>query len=432
MPLARYRGWTANRPLVVHLGTLVAGFAVLAAVAGRGWFFYDDWYFLRDRPEAIWASHCGHLNAIPALVFMGIQRVFGMDEYLPFAVPAIIAHLAVVHLVWRITLRAGVRPWLATALSVLLTFLGAGAEALGWAVQIGFVGAVAAMLGVVVLVDGVPLTTRRAVGAAGLGLLAVASSGTALPLLVVAGLLSCVRHGLVRTAAVLGPAIAVAAAWYLTAGRQDAAPGRASGLREVLTVPQYAVSMLTDGLARVFPVAVVGVIVSVALGTWWLFTLRQPADGTLAARLLFVAAPVFALVTGYSRVGLGDDGATASRYVYVVLACLSPLMALGLDRVTRRTATGPVVAMVLIVAAWNMGGLALALAERIDRVDGTRAELAAAAAWIRDGGRCLADDERPSPRWAPDVTVGDVREWLDRGWYDPEPVAVPAPACSEA
>lgn len=430
MPVARDRGWAANRPLVVHLGVLVLGFAVLAAVAARAWFFYDDWYFLRSLPEAAWAPHVGHWNAVPALVFMGLQRIFGMDHYLPFAVPAIVAHLTVVHLVWRLMLRAGVRPWLATAFSVLLTFLGAGAEALGWAVQIGFVGAIAAMLGAVLLVDRAPLTVRTGVLVAGLALVAVASSGTALPLLAVVVALGCVRHGVWRTALVAGTPVVAAGAWYLTQGRQDPAIDRAGSLAELLTVPQFAVTMLTDGLGRAFPVAVLGAAVFVALGTWWLFAVRGGADTTLAPRLLFLAAPVFALATGYSRIGAGLETATSSRYVYLVVVCIAPWMALGLDRLTRGAATGPALAIVLLVALWNAGGLALALSERIHRVNDTRAELAAAAAWIGDGRGCLADDERPSPRWAPDVTVVDVREWLDRGWYHPGTVAAPAPACS--
>ena len=170
---------TSGAPVFVHVAVLAAGLGVLAAAAARGWFFYDDWYFLRQLPEAIWAPHVGHWNAVPAVVFMGLQRVFGMDHYLPFAVPAILAHLGVVHLLWRIMLRQGVRAWLATAVSVLLTFLGAGAEALAWAVQIGFVGAICAMLGAVLLLDHPRLTPARGAAVAGLGSPGTRGSGTA-------------------------------------------------------------------------------------------------------------------------------------------------------------------------------------------------------------------------------------------------------------
>jgi len=32
---------------------------------------------------------------------------------------------------------------------------------------------------------------------------------------------------------------------------------------------------------------------------------------------------------------------------------------------------------------------------------------------------CLSAKSRPSPQWAPDVTVGDVQRWIAQGWYHP-------------
>lgn len=431
MRLRPLHGARPSAPSVVHLGVLGVGLCFFAVAAARGWFFYDDWYFLRQRPEAVWEPHVGHWNAVPALVFLGVQRVFGMDHYLPFALPAILAHLGAVHLVWRLMLRASVRPWVATAVSVLLTFLGAGAEALAWAVQIGFVGAITAMLGAVLLLDRERLGVGRGVAVAVLALLAVASSGTSLPFLLVAFAISWLRHGGVRTVAVFAVPVAAAVGWFLVEGSAAGAPARATGLAELLTVPQYAVSMLTDGLGRVFPVATLGGLVAVALAVWWVFTCRSGERVTLAARLLFLAAPVFALLTGWSRVGHGLETATSSRYVYVVVVSVTPLMALGLDRLTRSVPTGPVVAIVLLVAAWNVGGAALALVERAHRVDQTRSELATAASVIRADPRCLADDARPSPQWAPDVTIADLRAWLGRGWYHPDPAGVGGGPCQD-
>jgi hypothetical protein len=420
MPVVPDRLPTARGPLIAHLVVLAVGFVVFAAVAARGWFFYDDWYFLRS-PGVIWSPHVGHWNTIPALIFMAIQSLFGMDHYLPFAIPAVLAHLGAVHLVWRIMLRARVRPWLATAVSVLLTFLGAGAEALAWAVQIGFVGAITGVLGAMLLLDRPRLTASRGAAAAALVLLSVASSGTSLPFVLVAVLLAWVRHGAVRTVAVFIVPASAWAAWFLIQARTAPASGRASGIEQLLTVPQFAVSMLSDGLGRMFPVVEVGGLLFVALSTWWIFTFRSAETSALPAYLLFIAAPVFALLTGYSRIGISLDTATSSRYVYVVVISITPLMALAFDHVTRRTTIAPAVATVLIVAVWNMGGTALALIERIHRVDSTRAELAAAAALIRTEPHRLADDDRPSPQWAPDVTVGDVRNWIERGWYHPAP-----------
>jgi hypothetical protein len=419
MLVLRARLSAQNAPVVAHVVVLSVGFVVFALVAARGWFFYDDWYFLKQLPGVIWSPHVGHWSTVPALVFLGIQRVFGIDYYLPFAVPAILVHLGAVHLVWRIMLRATVRPWLATALSVLLVFLGAGAEALAWAVQIGFVGAITGMLGVVLLLDSPRLTFRRGVVTSALVLVSLASSGVAFPFILVAVILAWVRHGLLRTIAVFAAPLSAYLVWYLVQGRTEPTPDRASGLGQLLAVPQFAVSMLSDGLGRMFPIAVIGGLLFAALAIWWIFTVRAAGKSALLPYLLFIAAPVFALLTGYARIGNGLASATSSRYVYVVVVSITPLLALGLDRVTRRASVTPVVVVVLIVAAWSMGGTAIALSTRIHRTDSTRAELAATAALIRADPRCRAATDRPSPQWAPDVTVGDVRHWLDEGWYHP-------------
>lgn len=429
MPRIRERLSSPGAPLVAHLVVLASGFIVFALLAARAWFFYDDWYFLTLDPDEIWTPHAGHWNTVPAVVFLAIQRMFGMDRYLPFAVPAILAHLGAVHLVWRLSLRAGVRPWLATAFSALLTFLGAGAEALAWAVQIGFVGAIVGMLGVVLLLDGARLSLGRGIAVSALVLLSLASSGVALPFVPAAFALAWVRHGVLRAAAVFAAPLSAFVLWYLMQVGTEPTPGTASGLRGLLAVPEYAVVMLSNGLGRMFPLIVIGGLVFTALGVWWIFTIRFAETRKIPAYLLFLVAPMFALLTGVARTETGLGTATSTRYVYVVVISITPFMALCFDQATRQALLGPAVALVLIIAAWNIGGLALALSERIERVDGTRMELDAAAAAMRAMPGCLGADDHPSPRWAPDVTVEDLRRWIENGWYHPHPAPVDPQQC---
>jgi hypothetical protein len=421
--MLRDRLRSQNAPLVVHLAVLGVGLLVYAIVATREWFFYDDWYYLTQQHDLIWSPHVGHWSSIPALIFLGLQRAFGMDAYLPFAIPAILAHLGVVHVLWRIMLRSQVRPWIATAISLLLVFLGAGAEAVDWAVQIGFVGAITGMLGVILLLDTPLLRIRRGAIIAVLVLLCLASSEVSIPFILVAVAFAWIRHGFGRTMGIfVGPFICLLT-WYLLSGRQDPAAGRAKGLSQLLAVPQYAISMLSDGLGRMFPLPLLGGLVFVALGVWWIFTFRTAPKTATLAYLLFLAAPVFAVLTGFSRIADGLATASSSRYVYVVVVAITPLLAVGIDRLTRRTALAPTVALILVVAAWNIGGMALALNIRIDRAASTRVELAKTAALLDAQPGCLPDANRPSPLWAPDVTVGDVRRWLAQDWYHPDPLA---------
>src|SRR5215207_9569405 len=99
-------------PGLVHVATLVVGFAVLV-VLGRGqWFVNDDWTILALTDPM--RSHGGHWNTAATLLFGALFKVFGLTTYLPYLIPAIIAHLATVHVAWRLVLRVGVSPWLAT------------------------------------------------------------------------------------------------------------------------------------------------------------------------------------------------------------------------------------------------------------------------------------------------------------------------------
>lgn len=416
-------------PVVVHWAILGAGLIAYAVLAARTWFFSDDWYFLALPPGGIWSPHVGHWSTVPALVFSAIRTVFGIDHYLPFALPAILAHLAVVHFVYLLTVRSGVRPWLATAFTALLTFLGAGAEALGWAVQIGFVGAIAWMFAAVVLLDRDRLGVARAASAALLVLIALASSGVALAFLPSAFALAWVRHGLLRAFAVFAVPIAAYATWFALEGRDSPGQPHLGGLGRIFAVAQFAVSMLSDGLGRTFPIAVLGGLVFAALGVWWVFAVGEARRRGLAASLLFPAAAVFALLTGLARVDTGVAAASSSRYVYVVVMAIAPFAAISFDRATRRAPVAPAVAIVLLLGVWNLGGAFQALEIRADRVAGTRADLARVASVLRSAPGCLADGDRPSPTWAPDVTVADVRSWLASGWYHPPVAPVPAPSC---
>lgn len=318
-------------PLVVHLGILAVGLVAYTVFAARTWFFYDDWYFLVQHPDVIWSPHVGHWSTVPALVFLGLQAVFGVDHYLPFAVPAIIAHLAVVHFVWRLSIRSGVRPWIATAFSVLLVFLGAGAEALAWAVQIGFVGAVAWILGAILLLDRTRLTVLTGVSASALVLISVASSGVALPFVACAAVLGWLRHGILRTLAIFLVPIGAYATWFLL--ERGATPVAGAGAT-VGNVAQFAVAMLSDGLGRMFPFAILGALTFIALSVWWIFTVGQARTRGLPAYVLFPAAPLFAALTGLARTENGISTASSSRYVYVVVIAIAPFLAVCFDRAT--------------------------------------------------------------------------------------------------
>ena len=148
------------RPLVVfHALTLVAAFGVWAYFDRNLWFFGDEWDFLTRRglhgaTFSIWAPHNEHWSTLPILVWRALFSLAHLSSYWPYLVPLLLAHVAVVHLVWRRCLRVGADPWVASALALLFALFGTGAEDLAWAFQIGFVGSLVFGLLAIEVADG--------------------------------------------------------------------------------------------------------------------------------------------------------------------------------------------------------------------------------------------------------------------------------------
>lgn len=412
-------------PLIVHLAIIAIGLIVLVVLATRQWLFSDDWAFVVERPNTLASllePHVGHWVVIPYLLFLGIRQIFGLDHYLPFAVPVILAHLGLAHLTWRIMLRVGVLPWIATSLTLLTVFFGVGVENVVWAFQVSFVGPMTAMFGVILLLLSDKLRARSVVAIAVLSTIAVASSGTALPLILVAVLVAVTRHGVRTTVIAFAAPVLIYGVWFLAIGRNAPPAGRAVG-GQILLVPQYALRMLSDGLGVMFPIPLIGVVVFLTALVWWTFGIAFADRRSRPAFLLFVAAPVFALLTGYSRIGLGQEFATGSRYLYFVIFAMLPFLALGLSRlvVRFRLPLVPALALLVIVGLSNAGSLVVQLHQRELAANDTRSRLSAAAGLIAESPSSYAADQRPYLKWSLDVTVADLENFERQGWFHPTP-----------
>lgn len=412
----------ALTPGGIHYLALAIAAVGYAVVSTRGWFFFDDFAFIVPSQQGdIWMPHVGHWSTVPFALFLVLRAIFGINSYLPFAIPVIVACLAFAHLVWRFMLRVGVAPALATAFSLLLIFFGAGSENILWAFQVGFVGAMALVMGVILVLLRSQLRARDVVLIVALSIVALASSGTSLPLLAVAALIAWQRHGFRRAVALFaGPAV-VYAAWFLLQGRLSPPSGRASGVAQLLTaVPQYALSMLTDGFGRAFPVAVLGPILFSAVGIWAVLSYRGASWRHRPAYLLFLAAPLFALFTAYSRVNLGMVTATSSRYLYFAISMVIPLLALGMTELTQRFSlrVGAVTALVGLLVLYNFGGLVSTINERQVRSDSARERFSASLA-LADQYPGVGSSVRPAAHWAPDATLGDIEDFATSGEFTP-------------
>jgi hypothetical protein len=398
-------------PGLVHGATLVVGLIVLLAAGSGQWFVNDDWAILILTDPM--RSHVGHWNTAATLIFGGLFQIFGLSTYLPYLVPAIVAHLAVVHIVRRLALRVGVAPWLATLGAATVLLFGAAAENLLWAFQVGFMGALALSLGALLLIDRARLTLPVAVGAAVLAVTSLPFASTALPVLAAAGIVGIIRHGWWRTIAVFAPAGVIYLAWFLLVREPSPDILAPQGMQYVTAVPLFFVVVITASYGQWAGPLALGPLIAIGILVWVFWHRRDWFGRQVLAYALLVGVAIFALLTALTRGGTPLQAAAAERYVYVVVIMSLPVILIILDRLWRQS--GPArVAAALLLASVTIVNAHLLYVRGVEQstLEGVvRADLAAAIEVVADDPS-LPDDARPVLEGAPDITVEVLRRWI--------------------
>jgi hypothetical protein len=399
----------ALTPPRVHIASLLLGAVALLVIGRDQWFSFDDWALLHPSLDW-WASHQGHWTTFPTLLFLLLRSTVGLHSYLPYLALAVIAHLAVVHLIWRLSLRAGAAPWLAAGFAAVTVLLGCAAENLFWAFQVGFMGAVAVALVVVLLVDRPGWSVRRAVLTAAVAVLALPFSGTALPVLAGAAVLCWIRRGFLRTLAVFAPAGVVYLIWYLLEARDDTSALGVHGIGFVTQAPVFFAVMFAAGYGQFVGVLVLGPLVALALLVWLWFARHRWTGREAVAYSLLLSSAVFAALTAVSRGGGELTAAGAQRYVYVIVMLAIPTMAVALTRLAtiRRVWRISVAAALVLIAGVNIWLSVVRADAQAVTEQRVQRELSAAIALLDADPDAAPPAAMPIPAVAPDLTVADV------------------------
>jgi hypothetical protein len=344
------------RPIVVvHALTLAAAFGAWAYLDRNLWFFGDEWDFLTRRGLhgayfSIWAPHNEHWSVLPILLWRGIFSFEHLSSYWPYLVPLLLAHVLVVHLLWRRCLREGADPWVATALALLFALLGAGAEDLAWAFQIGFVSSVLFGLLSMEVAEGppaagdapFPLATFhgpvawRDVAASLLLLAALMCSMVGVAAGVALGVLLLGHFGWRRAFRVLAMPAGVFLIWFALAGRSGLkATGDYLGPSVFSKIPTFVGSNLAADVGKAAGWASGGTVLAIVLLAWVLWRSVR-ANGLFKKHSAALGGAVAAVVF-YTLAALGRDRISAteapSRYAYVGIAFMLPTFALILTAV---------------------------------------------------------------------------------------------------
>ena len=413
------------RATYAHLLTLVGAFAFWAWWDRDLWFFGDEWDFLAQRglwhlpanPASIWFPHNEHWSTLPVLLWRALFSVFHLSSYWPYIIPVLVLQIGVMHLCWRLSLRAGVRPWVAVAAVGLLGFLGAGAEDLTWAFQVGFVGSVFFGLLAIELLDG--YRPRGLMGAqapaprlvyASVALLAgLMCSTIGDAMLVAAAVLAAARLPRKQALWVIGPPLALYVVWFAAVGRLGiSAHSDRFSLTGASDIPNYIWSGLSSALGQTFNLPSAGGALLVGMGAWTAYSSRR-----LWARHPALLALVAGVVCFYALAALGRDGSTVSagvsRYVYVAVALLVPLMGKLLS--PARASGGAVfgaVGLLALSALGNVGQAQSWASARVALTSASKVQVVATGRLLGEGVQFVSGPDAPPIGLLPNLAAGPL------------------------
>jgi F0F1-type ATP synthase membrane subunit c/vacuolar-type H+-ATPase subunit K len=388
--------------IVVGIAAVAAGVLLLHLGRGTTW-FYDEWSWVLQRRtgsvDDFLANHNGHLNLLPVIAYKASWAFFGLDNYTPLRVLAIVLHIATCVLLFTYARRRS-PIWLAVALTVMVLFVGRAWGDLLWPFQITYVGSVAAGLGALLLLDRRDrlgdISASVALGAA------VACSGVGLPFIGAVALELVWRRSTWRRLWIPLAPLALYGVWYLEYG---AAQAKASNIHLVPGYTERSGAASTGALFGqamdhghlLLAILVVAVIVVVGV--------RRKLSPRLVAVL---ALPLFYWVlTALSRAELNEPD--ASRYLYagaifvaLIIVELAHLVPLPRGRVVLALLVGAVVVITVVSVRGNEQPLRLGAAGLRDASTYVKAELAA----LELAGNGVEPGFQPDPIRAPQITAG--------------------------
>ncbi len=425
---------------MAHAATLIAGLAFWAWTDRKLWFFGDEWDFLASRglfnppnsPSGIFYPHNEHWSTLPILLWRALFNTFHLSSYWPYLVPLLLAQALVVHLVWRAALRSGASPWLATVGAGLLAFLGAGAEDLTWAFQIGFVGAVMFGLAAVELVERAFASHGRTghgrsahLGwASGCLVAGLMCSTVGVAMVVAAGVLAARRLGWRRWLTLIGPPVGVYLLWFLAVGHLGLSEHSDTVDLTVLSgAPGYAWAGLSGALGQAFDAPALGGALLVALGVWVGANLERLWRRGPVALALAGGALAF-----YLLAGVGRDATTVSpavsRYIYICIALLLPAVTAALSGRTRRAApTVAAAGLLFLVAVGNLGQAQATIGARNSLVSGLKTTFFATADWLARGAHDVSGPTAPPIPPFPNLSAGQLARFAANGWVGHVPLS---------
>jgi hypothetical protein len=344
--------------LIAVVGAVVVCGALLW-LARAYTFYFDEWSFITQAPDAtftwIFRPHNEHPAVLFRIVYAALLHTAGLKTYVPYMVVLLALHAANVLLMFELV-RRRTGELVGVCAAALLLVLGAGWEDFLWAFQIAWLASTA--LGLAMLLA---LLDRRFVVAAILVAASLAFSGIG----VVFAIAAAVYLGLGRDrrqALWLIPVALLVLAWYVFFGYTGNHPNPPPTAANVFLLPAYVswgVAQSAGGVIGIGGAAawiVLAAAVAVTGWSWW----RRRTDAFAVS--IAVSLIGFYVVTGLTRAQLGWQQSGSSRYVYIGSALWIVLLADAARSVPWRGTWRPAALACVFLACFNSAALLVSFA----------------------------------------------------------------------
>ncbi|HTW06167.1 MAG TPA: hypothetical protein VME46_01565 [Acidimicrobiales bacterium] len=404
---------------LAHVATLIGALCFWVYEDRHLWFFGDEWDFLVVRgvlhgltsSHGIFYPHNEHWSTLPILAWRALFNVFHLGSYWPYLLPVLVAHVAIMHLVWRVCLRTGAAPWVATAAVGLLGVLGAGAEDLAWAFQLGFVGSVLFGLLAIDLLDrpAAPHRGHREQAATAAVVAALMCSTLGDAMVVGTAIVAFARLPWRRACVVIGPPVALYALWFAVVGHLGLAEhSDRFPLASFTGIPAYVWTGLSSALGEAFNLEAAGAAILVGLVAWLGWHMRPLWADNPALVAVTASAVAF-----YALAAVGRDASTVSptvsRYIYVAIVLMLPLIARVLSSLGSRPAAQVAVAGLLAFCALgNVSQAQVWTGARAKLTSTVKTQLAATGRLLAAGVTDVSGPSAAPVSYSPNLSVARI------------------------
>ncbi len=359
----------------VLLAVALATFLLAAWHAGQTYFRSDEWAywtFRRDLLNAGGLENLGHFffsphggspdgGAIPAglmLIWLPLDLLFGMNSYLPYALPSALLHAAAGILLFEL-LGRWLRPVVALVASGLFLILGNAASGIAYGWLVNFIAPLAILFAALYAFTRLEGRNDRALIWITLGSALIATGFGAVGFVVTAVMATAysMRKRFLTAVVHLATVIGVFAVWRLA----YEPPGVSAQVGDAIRYLEFMWRGLTTATGDMVGVAwmPVGALVLIAafVGAVWSWLERDPAVivnvSTVTGAVLFYAMVAVRGVDLRAHSFSYDQ----DRYLYIAAALLLPSIAWLANRLisVRSWTSSPMVLLVLWAVPLNVG-----------------------------------------------------------------------------